>query len=337
MARTGIVDGMYFDSNIFTEYMQEKSYVKDAIIASGILRVDPAIRNAIGANGNVGTIPLFAPIDDTDSALNFDGATNNTPTAISGKKQSFMKIGRMKAWKDSDFTRYLTGVSPVQNMADNLVVPYWQNQWQKALLATLKGVMGVAGLATHVTDISTTSGSIADSNKIGATSLIELGQKAIGDMAGNLRLALMHSTVYARYQALGLVEFNKYSVPNAIQNEINLPTINGKIVVVDDSLVDTSVSDFPVYSTYLVGVGAILSDTFEVPNPYYMDYDPETSGGITKLYTKQAMVLHPNGMSIAFDSIAKDSPTNTELATSGNWSLAYNAKNVEIALIKTNG
>lgn len=337
MAGTGVVNGFYFDADVFTEYMQEQPYVKDAILAAGVIRPDAAIAEAIGAKGNVGTIPMFANFDENDEALNFDGDTDNVPVELAGKKQSFMKIGRMRAWTDKDFTRWLTGVSPLQNMADNLVTPYYINQWQKALLATLRGVMGVEGMAGHVTDLSTTSGSIADTNKVEEGAMIELGAKALGDMAERFSLVLMHSVVYARLQRLNLINFSKYTIADAMQREVTLPTWNGKIVVVDDSLVDTSVSGFPVYYTYLVGAGAFLGDQFDITNPYYVDYDPETDGGVNKLYTKQSMVIHPNGFNLLFNKIAKDSPTNAELADPANWELALNHKNVAIALLKTNG
>ncbi len=336
MARTGTVNGFYFDPEVFTDYMQEKSTFKDAIIASGILRNDPTILDMLGAKGNVGTIPFFASVDGMSDALNFDGTTDNTPEQLSGKKMSVMKIARMKAWKDSDFTRYLIGEAPLQNLADNLVNKYYVNQWQKTLLSILKGAMGVSGLESHITDITSSDSSVADANKVNETSLIDLGIKALGDNAGAFSIILMHSVVYGQYQKLGLINFDKYTIANALQKEVELPTINGKIVVVDDSLVDTSGIN-PVYMTYMVGEGALLTADCDIPTPYYENYDAETDGGVNKLYTKQAKVLHPNGLSIKFDSIISESPTNTELATSSNWELAYNAKNVAIALLKSNG
>jgi hypothetical protein len=48
-------------------------------------------------------------------------------------------------------------------------------------------------------------------------------------------------------------------------------------------------------------------------------------------------VLHPNGLSLAVDSIAKESPTLAELGTAANWALKFNHKNVKMGLIKTNG
>ena len=46
-------------------------------------------------------------------------------------------------------------------------------------------------------------------------------------------------------------------------------------------------------------------------------------------------MLHPNGLSLAVDNIAAESPTKTELGTAANWSLKYNTKNVKMGLIKS--
>lgn len=55
------------------------------------------------------------------------------------------------------------------------------------------------------------------------------------------------------------------------------------------------------------------------------------------LFTKQGKVLHPNGLSLAVDTIVKESPTFAELGAKANWSLKFNHKNVKIGMIKTNG
>ena len=118
-----------------------------------------------------------------------------------------------------------------------------------------------------------------------------------------------------------------------------LPRIGGKLVKVTDYYtVDTSVPGFPVYSTYLFGEGAFLSaDKTNYENQYTTSYDPETSAGTDKFYTKQGKVLHPNGLSLAVDSISKESPTKTELGLNTNWTLKFNHKNVKMGVIKSNG
>jgi hypothetical protein len=108
--------------------------------------------------------------------------------------------------------------------------------------------------------------------------------------------------------------------------------------VTDYYTLDATTTGFPVYKTYLFGEGAFLSaDKTNYENQYTTNYDPQTAAGTDLFYTKQGKVLHPNGLSLAVDNIAKESPTFAELGTAANYSLKFNHKNVKIGLIKSNG
>lgn len=341
MARTGLFGGFYFDEEVFTKMMQEQDYWTNPILASGIVRQDESIMDLIGSQGNVATIPMYKPLNIHDAnmgALNNDGETNNTPVEVAGNKQTCMMIQRMKAFKAKDFTKELTGANPLDNVKAK-IKGYYTQVWEDEMMNIAKAVLAVSALSDHVTDLSITTGTIADANKISATTLIDAEQAALGDMAGGLGLIVMHSKIYAAYKKLGLIEFDKYTVGNVIQQEITLPRIGGKLVnVTDYYTLNSTTAGFPVYNTYLFGEGAFLStDKNNYENQYTTDYDPETAAGTDKFYTKQGKVLHPNGLSLAVDSIAKESPTKTELGTAANWSLKFNHKNVKMGVIKSNG
>lgn len=341
MARTGLFGGFYFDEEVFTDMMQEADFWKNEILASGIVQNDASIMGAIGSEGNVATIPMYKPLnihDENMGALNNDGLTNNTPVEIAGDKQTCMLIQRMKAFKAKDFTAELTGANPLDNIKSK-IQNYYTQVWENELMNIAQAVLGVDKLSDHVTDLSITTGTIADTNKINETTLIDAEQAALGDMAGGLGLIVMNSKIYAAYKKLGLVEFDKYTVGNVLQQEITLPRIGGKLVKVTDYYtVDTTTPGFPVYKTYLFGEGAFKSaDKTNYKNQYTTDYDPETAAGTDMFYTKQGKVLHPNGLSLAVDNIAKESPTFAELGNKANWSLKFNPKNVKMGVIKSNG
>lgn len=340
MAMTGTFGGFSFDPEVFSGYMAEQPTWNDAIINSGILVQDSTIMDLIGTKGNVCTLPFYVPIDEADSqALNNDGETDNTPVEISGKKQTAMLIQRMKAWKAQDFTKELTGADPMTHVA-NSVAGFYRQVRVRDLMAIVDAVLSLDGMANHITDLSesTGEGTVTDANKVDETTLIFAKQKAIGDSDDSMGLLFMHSYMYAKYKALGLVDYNKYTVTNALAGDVNLPSIGGFIPVVSDRYtVDTSATN-PVYKTYMIGAGSILTcDKTNYEDPYYADYDPETKAGIRKLYTKQGYVLHPNGFSILANKIKKESPTTDELGTKANWSLAYNEKNIRMGMIKSNG
>lgn len=341
MARTGNFGGFHFDEEVFADMMREEDFWKNEIAASGIVRQDSTIMDLIGTKGNVATIPIYKPLNVFDSgmdALNNDGLTDNTPVEISGDKQTCMLIQRMKAFKAKDFTKELTGADPL-GLIKSKIADYYRQVWEKELMNIANGVLGVTALADHITDLSVASGTIADTNKIDETTMIDAEQKALGDMAGGLGLVIMHSKIFAQFKKMQLVEYDKYVVGGAIKQDVTMPTINGKNVLVTDYYtLDSSVSGFPVYKTYLFGEGAFLSaDKNNYDNQYTTNYDPETSAGVDKFYTKQGKVLHPNGLSLAVDNIAKESPTFAELGAKANYALKFNHKNVKIGMIKTNG
>ena len=341
MARTGLFGGFYFDEEVFTDMMHEADYWRNPVLASGIVRQDASIMNAIGAHGNVATLPIYTPLNIFDSgmgALNNDGNTNNTPVEIAGNKQTCMLIQRMKAFKAKDFTKELTGADPMTQIKGK-IQGYYTQVWENELMNIADAVLGVAGLADHITDLSITSGTVADANLINETTLIDAEQAALGDMAGGLGLLVMHSRIFANYKKLQRVEYDKYVVGGAIKQEVTLPTIDGKHVLVTDYYtVDTTVPGFPVYKTYLFGEGAFLSaDKTNYQKQYTTNYDPEKTAGVDMFYTKQGKVLHPNGLSLAVDNIAAESPTFAELGNSANYSLKFNPKNVKMGLILSNG
>ena len=341
MARTGLFGGFYFDEEVFTDMMQEADYWSNPIMASGIVRQDASIMDLIGAKGNVATIPMYKPLNIFDTgmgALNNDGETNNTPVAVSGDKQTCMMIQRMKAFKAQDFIKELTGADPLNNVKGK-IQNYYTQVWENELMNIAKGVLGISALSDHITDLSITTGTIGDANKIVDTTLIDAEQKALGDAAGGLGLLIMHSKIFAAYKKMKMVEYDKYTVGNVIQQEITLPTIGGKHVLVTDYYtVDTTTPGFPVYSTFMFGEGAFLScDKNNYEKQYTTNYDPETTAGVDKFYTKQGKVLHPNGVSLKVDEIEKESPTFTELGTTANYELKFNHKNVKMGVIKSNG
>lgn len=340
MPRTGTFGGFAFDPEVFSGYMAEQPTWNDAIINSGILVQDSTIMDLIGEKGNVATLPFYVPIDEAESqALNNDGETDNTPVEISGKKQTAMLIQRMKAWKAQDFTKELTGADPMTHVA-NSVAGFYRQTRVRDLMAIVDAVLSLKGMENHVKDIAETTGTgtVTDANKVDETTLIFAKQQALGDSSDNMGLLFLHSYMYAKYQALGLVDYNKYTVTNALAGDVNLPSINGFIPVVSDRYtVDTSKTN-PVYKTYMIGAGAFLTcDKTNYEDPYYADYDPETQAGIRKLYTKQGYVLHPSGFSIDQHKVAKESPTNAELGNKANWSLVYDHENIRMGMIKSNG
>ena len=100
-----------------------------------------------------------------------------------------------------------------------------------------------------------------------------------------------------------------------------------------------------VYTTYVMGAGAIEYTNVGAKVPYEMDRDPKTKGGTDVLYSRQRKIFSPYGISWKAGTII--SPTDAELSDGSKWQLAQNndssatkyfpIKSIPIARIKTRG
>jgi hypothetical protein len=331
--------GFAFDEEVLSDFMQEQPAFKNEILSSAAVVEDSTIMDLIGEKGNTATIPFYKPLTLADyTPENYDGETNQSPKALSGGAQTCVLIGRMQSWAAKSFTKELTGADPIGDVGVK-VNNYYQQIWEDLLLLYGYTLMGVAGLESHITSIASAGPAPAAGNLHDAETLINAKQTALGDMAyAEPGLIFMHSKVYANYLKQKLVDFDRYTVQNALGQKIALPSINGDIVMQRDIGTAFTLNAQAAYRTFLFGPGAFLTaPKSNIEKPFYLDYDAETAGGTDLLYTKMARVLHPNGVSFDSSAMAKASPTRAELATVGNWSLKFDHKNVKIGLIVSNG
>ena len=340
MAVTGTFGGFYFDPDVFTDYIQEADPVHTSIINSGVLRVSPEISAVLTDKNNVFTVPNYAPL--SGEAKNYDGETDNTPVEVSAKKQTGMAFRRMAAWKDQDFTRELTGADPLGDVARK-VAYYQQKNNQKDLLSIIDGVLSVDAMSSHVKDITASKGSSSTAtptaeNRLSADTFLDAAQEALGDNFDDLTMVAMHSRVYTNLLKLQLVN-NIATTPDAYSRGVQFGLLLNKyLVMVDDSMTTGKKDGVATYTTYLLGEGSIATArNVRIDRPNYVNYDPESKGGVNKLYTKWGMAMHPLGMSLDVSKIAKNSPTRVELGTKANWTKVWDSKNIKLAKIISNG
>lgn len=321
MPVTGTFGGFPFDTEVYRSFVDQEAPFTDSIIASQILADDQSLADTLSNGGVMGVTRFYNPLDpDTDAPKARNGTNDNTPSETQGGKQAYIRIDRMKAWKAKQLTRELTAADPMAAVARSTGL-YWRMYWQGLMLKMAKAVMGVSGLSTHVATAT---------NGVTSALVIDGQQAALGDFANKFGLYVMHSKIFAEYQKMGLVDYNKFTITNVLQREVTLPTINGLIVVVNDrGTYDGSTN----YESYLFGEGSILRANPLVITPDYAKYDPETAGGTDILYNNRSIILHPNGLSFKPTSITDQTPTDEEFTNTGNWQLEYDHKNVRIGKI----
>ena len=320
MPITGTFGGFPFDPEVYQGFVDQEATFSDSILASGILANDQSMATSLDNGGVMGTIRFYNPLDpDEDAPLVRDGVADNVPTEISGGKQSWIRIDRMKAWKATELTRELTAADPMAAVARN-TGRYWRMYKQGLLVKLVNAVLGVSGLESHKMTI--------ENGGVTANQLIDLQQAALGDLAGKFGLLVVHSKIKAEYQKMGLLNYNKYTVTNVLQNEVSLPTINGLIVVTNDRGTDDGTN----YNTFLLGQGSVLTANPKVISPDTTEYNAAKAGGTDILYNNRAFILHPNGLSFDADKISKETPTDAEFTSTANW-LKFDHKNVRMGKI----
>lgn len=335
MARTGLFGGFSFDPEVFTGYISERDPINPQLINSRVVIPAPAsVANSLANENNVVTIRFYQPFDG--DALNYDGLTDNTPVTLSGSKMTGMAYRRMKAWKEQDFTHELTGANDLANVARR-IGDYQAKENQKALLSIFKGLEGVTAFASHVNDIASDTSTVGDTNRIGLDNAIVAMQEALGDHMSEFQVWFMHSAVYADLVRQGAA--NDVLIKAGKMDEDPFPrSFLGKPVIIDDTMtaVLNSSTGLIEYHTYLCGTGLIMTAPVRIDVPIYIAYDAETTGGVTKLYSKWGRLLHPWGFSFDVSGISTESPTNVELATSNKWTMEYDTKNIPLVAFISN-
>ena len=317
----GTFGGFPFDPEVYQGFVDQEATFSDSILASGILASDQSLATSLDNGGTMGTIRFYDPLDpDTDAPLVRDGEQDNVPTEVSGGKQSWIRIDRMKAWKATELTRELTAADPMAAVARN-TGRYWRMYKQSLLVKLVNAALGVSGLESHSLTVKT--------GGVTANQLIDVQQSALGDFSGKFGLLVVHSKILAEYKQMGLLNYNKYVITNVLQKEVSLPTINGLVVIENDRGTDDGTN----YNTLLLGQGSVLTADPKVVTPDYTEYNAAKAGGTDILYNNRSFILHPNGISFDGDKINKPTPTDEEFTNKANWALKFDHKNVRMGKI----
>ena len=144
-------------------------------------------------------------------------------------------VGRAQGWTEKDFVSDISGDD--YSAAAGEVAEFWDDVDQDTLLSTLKGVFSMNSgegknfVTKHTYDISAN-----EDGTFGATTLNTGMQMALGDKKANFALAVMHSRTATILENLNLLEYMKYTDGNGIERNLPLATLNGRIVLVDDTM-----------------------------------------------------------------------------------------------------
>ena len=336
MAETKITDIIV--PEVYNDYAMERSIFHSALYKSGIVVRDASIDASLNGGAKQFTTPFWkdlihpANMDEVPDE-EVDVATDNIEASEFNVRRQF----RVKKWGANDMSAVLAGEDPIdaiQGMTEN----FWYKAMQNTLFATVRGV--VASNATNndsdmILDLTAKTGNDA---KISSESIIN-AIFLMGDKFQEISAISMHSVPYSRLVQNNLIDFT----PDSEQN-VGFGTYLGKTVILDDDQTSTletvgEVDNTPVYWTTLYKRGAFgYGESALRYSMTEIDRNPDKGGGIDFLHSRRVFALHPAGFHWIEGSVAKEFPTNTELAVGTHWSRAYSSvKNVGFVVLKTLG
>ncbi len=335
-------DAKSFNPEAWLKYMQALPNERlNRLRSSNAIARDKRLTSVFKDNTQTGTvyakIPFFGRI--SGEAQNYDGATKLTSNRTKSLEQGVFTYGRMCAWTEADFSYDVTGGEDFEANIRRQITDYWNNVDQDVLLSVLKGIFSMKDtkysnankdfVAKHTLDISESGkDAITDETmKVGATTLNTAIQKAGGDNKNAFSLVVMHSAVATNLENLRLLDHLKYTDENGIQRDLELATWNGRLVIIDDNMpvetkkVGSVGGTVNLYTSYVLGNGAISFEEVGAKVPYEMVRDAYTNGGEDTLISRRRNAISVAGISYLKAHQASNSPTNTELENPGNWEL----------------
>ena len=236
-------DSKVFNGEVFQKYVDRIPSTKlNELVKSRALVARPELANSMSdqVGGNYLTTPLKGLIGGTP--LNYDGVTDITSNNTKTFSHSRIVVGRANAWTEKDFSYDITGgVDFMENVAQQ-VSEYWDGIDQETIVHILNGVFkmsdpeGAKFVASHTSDITGVTNSEGALGKMDATSLNTAIQKACGDHKNKFSLAIMHSTVATNLENMKILVYLKYNDANGMERDAAMATLNGRLVLIDDSM-----------------------------------------------------------------------------------------------------
>lgn len=240
----GLFDAKLFNGEVFQKYVDRIPNTKlNELLKSRAIVQRPDLASAMAdqVGGNYLTTPLKGLISGA-VPLNYDGETDITSNSTKTFSHSRVVIGRANAWTEKDFSYDITGgVDFMENVAQQ-ISEYWDEIDQDTLVHILNGIFkmsdveGAKFVQSHTYDVTAATNTENVVGYMDGTTLNTAIQRACGDHKGKFSMAIMHSFVATNLENLKLLVYLKYNDANGLQRDLSIGTLNGRLVMVDDSM-----------------------------------------------------------------------------------------------------
>lgn len=275
---------------VFFTYMAKDTTTLTAIFESGALRQDANLAGKLAGGGTTFQVPFWRDLDDTEPTVATDQTSDvATPGEVTASKMRAIRHVRTRGWSDADLVAELAGSDPMDRIRSR-VSNYWNRQFQKMFVNTIKGVLADNTANDSGDMVHDITGEAGDDAQVSAEAILETGQ-TMGDNSQKLKLLIMHSRIYTNLAKQNLIDF----IPNS-DGRVRFPTYLGYPIVVDDGVQvdDAGGGDFH-YWTYLLGEGVVGWGESPVAVPVETDRAPAqgNGSGVEQLWTRRQFIMHP--------------------------------------------
>jgi hypothetical protein len=267
-----LFDAKLFNGEVFQKYVDRIPNTKlNELVKSSAIRQRPDLASAMSdqVGGNYITTPLTGLISGS-VPLNYDGQTDITSQSTKTFSHSRVVVGRANAWTEKDFSYDITGgVDFMENVAQQ-ISEYWDEIDQDTIVCIMQGIFAMADpegakfVKKHTHDVSALTNSEGKVGLMDATTLNTAIQKACGDNKGKFSMAIMHSKVATNLENLKVLVYLKFNDANGMERELNLATLNGRLVLIDDSMPTAEVEKTAGVYTVTVGGSPATGEKYTV-------------------------------------------------------------------------
>ena len=240
----GMFNSKHFNAEVFQQYMARiPNARKTELLKSRAIRQRPELAQSMKdeVGGNYISTPLLGLISGS-TPVNYDGNTDITAQGTDTYLHSRVVVGRAQAWEELDFSYDITGGEDFMENVAAQVADYWNEVDQDTIISVLKGVFnmndtaGAAFVAKHTHNVCNVQNSNGKLGEMDATTLNTGIQKASGDQKGHFSMVIMHSLPATHLENLKVLVYLKYNDANGIERDLQIGTLNGRLVLVDDSM-----------------------------------------------------------------------------------------------------
>ena len=315
----------------FLSYVQEEVYNRCQWIQSGVVTRNAALDCSAG--GTRVRVPFFQPMVENEEVITSasdwgdSGQGYLTPRGITASEQIMTILHRGGAYAADDLSRLGSGADPMAAIRSYLADCILKLR-TTTLLAQLEGIFDTA-LAPNTLDASISTAGAADANFLSASNVVKT-QALLGERGDDLTVIAMHSNVAYYLRTVGALTFSTSALSTGGDivwggggiglTNTEVAYFMGLRVIVDDMLKPT-INDGGAdqYPCYLMGGGSVAEG---VQRAFFTEAD-------RNILSKQDVMswTHDYGFHVFGTSwqAASDNPTNTLLATGGNWECVYGA------------